>query len=125
MNILYKTIIFAIIMLIIDIPWITFVMSKLYKNVFDIKLNAFSALIAYICMIITYPFIISKFDKLETQLKLAIVLGLVTFGTYGFTLAAIYNKYPLSLAIYETMWGMILYSVTTFITHKIIIRMKR
>ena len=119
-NLLYNTVIFAIIMLIIDIPWITFVMSKLYKNVFNIKINAYAAGIAYLCMIVTYPFIISKFNDLENQLKVAVVLGLATFGTYGFTLAAIYNKYPISVAMAETIWGIVLYSITTYITYNIV-----
>ena len=34
MNLLTKTIIFGVVMTIIDIPWITFVMSKLYKKCF-------------------------------------------------------------------------------------------
>lgn len=120
MELIYKTLIFASVMLAIDIPWITFVMSRLYKNVFSIKINIFAAFIAYLCMILTYPFIISKFNSLEEQIKVSIVLGLATFGTYGFTLAAIYNKYPFFIAITETIWGIVLYSVTTIITYKLI-----
>ena len=124
MNILLKTLIFAIVMTSIDIPWITFVMSRLYKNVFTINMNIFAAIIAYLCMILTYPFIISKFSKLEEQIKVSIILGLVTFGTYGYTLAAIYNKYPLLTALYETIWGIVLYSSTTIITHYIVSNIK-
>lgn len=121
MNLIYKTLVFALIMLLIDIPWIIFIMSKLYKNIFQININVIAALIAYLCMILTYPLIISKFNHLEDQIKIAIGLGLATYGTYGFTLAAIYNKYPISVAFAETIWGIILYSVTTIITHKIVI----
>ena len=120
MELLKKTLIFGIIMLSIDIPWITYVMSGLYKNVFKITLNKSAAILAYLCMVLTYPFIISKFDKLDEQIKVAMVLGLVTFGTYGFTLAAIYNKYPLSTAFMEAIWGIILYTITTILTHTII-----
>ena len=120
MNLIVKTIIFGIVMTAIDIPWITFVMSKLYKNVFNIKMNVVAAALAYLCMIVTYPFIISKFDTLKEQLTVAAVLGLITFGTYGFTLAAIYNKYPLRTAFAETAWGMTLYTLTTLGTYYII-----
>jgi uncharacterized membrane protein len=120
MNLLIQTIIFGIVMTLIDVPWISFVMSKLYKNVFPIKLNYIGAIIAYLCMIITYPFIISKFDTLKEKLEVALVIGLITFGTYGFTLAAIYDKYPLTTALAETLWGMVLFTLTTFITDFII-----
>lgn len=119
-GILYETIIFGIVMMIIDVPWITYVMSKLYKNVFTITVNIYAALIAYLCMILTYPFIISKFKTLQEQIKVSLILGLVTFGTYGFTLAAIYNKYPITIAMAESIWGMILYSITTIVTYYII-----
>lgn len=117
MELLKKTLIFGIIMISIDIPWITYVMSRLYKNVFKITLNKPAAILAYLCMVLTYPFIISKFTKLDEQIKVAMVLGLVTFGTYGFTLAAIYNKYPLSTAFMETLWGVLLFTITTILTY--------
>lgn len=120
MNILIQTIIFGIVMTLIDVPWISLVMSRLYKNVFKIKINYIGAMIAYLCMIVTYPFIISKFDTLKEKLEVALVIGLITFGTYGFTLAAIYNKYPLTTALAETLWGMTLFTLTTFISDFII-----
>lgn len=120
MNILIQTIIFGIVMTLIDVPWISLVMSRLYKNVFKIKINYIGAMIAYLCMIVTYPFIISKFDTLKEKLEVALVIGLITFGTYGFTLAAIYNKYPLTTALAETIWGMTLFTLTTFISDFII-----
>ena len=122
-NIMIRTIIFGLVMTCIDIPWIKFVMSKLYRNVFTIDINIFATIVAYLCMILTYPFIISKFHKLKEQLEVSAILGLVIFGTYGFTLAAIYNKYPLSTALFETIWGIILYSTTTLITYYIVKRL--
>ena len=120
MNLLGKTIIFGVIMTLIDIPWITHVMSKLYKNVFDIKLNKLAAGLAYLCMIITYPTIISRFKTLKEQLEISVVLGLITFGTYVFTLTAIYEKYSIETAIVESIWGITLFSLTTCITHYLI-----
>ena len=120
MNLILKTLIFGIVMTAIDIPWITFIMSKLYKNIFNIKMNAIAGALAYLCMVATYPFIISKFESLKEQLTVGAVLGLITFGTYGFTLAAIYDKYPLRTAFAETAWGITLYTLTTLITHYIV-----
>ena len=120
MNLIAKTIIFGLVMTMIDIPWITLVMSKLYKNVFDIKINNVAAFIAYLCMITAYTFIISKFNNLKEQLLIAAILGLVIFGTYGFTLAAIYDKYPIQNAFFETIWGITLYTLTTLIVYFIV-----
>lgn len=120
MNIVLETLIFAAIMLLIDIPWITFVMKKLYKNVFPIKIDYLSGAIAYILMILTYPFIISKSKDLKEKIKTSGFLGIIIFGTYGFTLAAIYGKYPITTALAETTWGAVLFILTTVISHFII-----
>ena len=125
MNLIIKTLIFAIVMVIIDVPWIKFVMSKLYKNIFTIKISVVPAILAYLSMIIVYPFIISKFKSINAQIKIAFVLGLAIFGCYGFTLAAIYPKYPMKTAIAETAWGAILYSITCYISYHIIKLLER
>ena len=114
-----STIVFAIIITLIDIPWIQFVMGPQYKNVFDIKIKPEAAFMAYVCMIICHPLLISKFKTLREQLIIAATIGFVIYGTYGFTLAAIYGKYPVNLAIMETLWGTTLFTITTFLTHKI------
>lgn len=116
---LKHTLIFATFITLIDIPWIRYVMFPQYKGVFDIKMKPEAAIVAYMCMIICYPLIISKFSTLKEQLITAATIGLVIYGTYGFTLAAIYDKYPMNLAIIETLWGTTLFTIATFLTYKI------
>ena len=113
-----RTLIFAAIITLIDIPWIRYVMFPQYKGVFDIKMKPEAAFVAYTCMIICYPLIISKFTTLKEQIMIAATIGLVIYGTYGFTLAAIYDKYPMNLAIIETLWGTTLFTISTFLTYK-------
>lgn len=115
---LKHTLIFATFITLIDIPWIRYVMFPQYKGVFDIKMKPEAAIVAYMCMIICYPLIISKFSTLKEQLITAATIGLVIYGTYGFTLAAIYDKYPMNLAIIETLWGTTLFTIATFLTYK-------
>jgi len=113
-----RTLIFAAIITLIDLPWIRYVMFPQYKGVFDIKMKPEAAIVAYMCMIICYPLIISKFSTLKEQLMTAATIGFVIYGTYGFTLAAIYDKYPINLAIMETLWGTTLFTIATFLTYK-------
>ena len=117
MNLILQTIIFSIIMISIDIPWIIFVMRNLYKNIFPMKLNYLAMILAYLCMVLVYPLIISKFDDIKDKLYIALISGVIIYGTYGFTLAAIYNKYPLKNAFVEVLWGGILYTLTTYLTN--------
>ena len=59
-------------------------------------------------------------DKDENKMLIrAAVLGLVIYGTYGFTLSAILPKYDLVFALKETIWGIFLYTVATKLTNLI------
>ena len=110
MNTLY----FSIILLFIDIIWISLVMKQLYKNVFTIKMNYLSAIIAYCVILLSYHFFV------KGNLKNAALIGLCIWGTYGFTLSAIYDKYPVSLAIKETLWGMTVMTFSTWLTNQFV-----
>ena len=123
MKLLIKTLIFGGIILAIDVPWILFYMKNLYVDLFS-KLNLkmsgsiIAAILAYSVMIISYPFLIHDKDEKKMLLRAA-VLGLVIYGTYGFTLSAILPKYDLSIALKETIWGVLLYSTATKLTNLI------
>ena len=116
-----RTLIFAAIITLIDLPWVNLLMIPKYKklNVFNINIRSDAAILAYLCVIISYPLIISKFTTLKEQLIVAASIGFISYGIYAFTLAAIYNKYPMNLAIIETLWGTTLFTIATFLTYKI------
>jgi uncharacterized membrane protein len=116
-----RTLIFAAIITLIDLPWVNLLMIPKYKklNVFDINIRSDAAIVAYLCVIISYPLIISKFTTLKEQLIVAASIGFISYGIYAFTLAAIYNKYPMNLAIIETLWGTTLFTIATFLTYKL------
>lgn len=118
---LKHTLIFAAFITLIDLPWVNLLMIPKYKklNVFDINIRSDAAMLAYLCVIISYPLIISKFKTLKEQLIVAASIGFISYGIYAFTLAAIYNKYPMNLAIIETLWGTTLFTIATFLTYKI------
>ena len=119
MNIL-KTIIFGIVILCIDIPWILLYMKNVYINLLrksniTIRGNIYSVILAYFIMIISFPYLIDDKDE-STMLLRAFILGLVIYGTYGFTLASFLPNYNMSIALKETLWGVFLYTIATKIT---------
>jgi uncharacterized membrane protein len=118
-----RTFFFAIVLLLIDIPWVLFYMRRVYHKLFQ-KLHLtlggqlIGAFIAYFIMILAYPLIIE--DKHPKKIIWrAIAVGLVVYGTYGFTLNAILPKYDIHMATTETIWGMVLYGTATLITQYI------
>ena len=107
MKLIIKTIIFAILLLIIDINWLYFFMSGKYLTLFnkmnlELKTDKWSASIAYLILILCYPLIIHNSNN---KLLTGVLLGAVIYGTYGFTLSAIFSDYNMNLALTEMLWG--------------------
>jgi uncharacterized membrane protein len=82
----------------------------------DIKVNFIAAGITYIFLIfgLNY-FIIQK----KRSVSDAALLGLVIYGTYEFTNLAIFSKWSMLLSIVDTMWGAVLFGLTTAIIYKL------
>ena len=114
------TALFGFFILAIDIPWIYYVMSGFYNEMFSkfklsLKMNMLSAMVAYTIMILSFPLIIYDKNR-EKMIKKAAIIGFIAYGIYGFTLSAVFPGYPVKLAIMETLWGTTLYTVSAFLT---------
>ena len=108
-----KIILFGIILLLLDLPCIKFVIGPMYKAMgLALNIKPLYALCAYIVMILGWFLIKGDVGK-------AALLGLCIYGTYAFTLAAIMENYKITLGLLETSWGVILYSLATFLTNQI------
>jgi uncharacterized membrane protein len=117
-----QNIIFGIIILLLDLPFISQVMAPKYTKLFsslNLKLNtkAVYALLAYIVMIFSF-YLIKNNDNQRMLINGAFV-GFAIYGTYAFTLAAILPNYTLNYALTEFLWGILLYTTATFLTIKI------
>ena len=108
-----KYLLFGLIILFLDGLWLNYHMVNEYVVLFsklNIKLsfNKFAAMIAYLLLILGYPLLIEDKNKFLEEKK-AIIFGGLTYGIYGFTLAAIMPDYSIFFALKETIWGMTLY----------------
>ena len=119
-----ETLLFAVIMTIIDTIWIRTFMYPKYKAWFrslnlrmDIKI--LSIIFAYATMVIVYPLFIKNKDSKRELLNAALIGGII-FALYGFTVAGIFPNYGLDFAFTEVIWGVILYTSTTYILQKIL-----
>jgi len=132
MNIYIKYLITAILLLIIDIIWISSNFNMYNKTVKDIqgfepKINIKYAIIAYIFVIISLFYVAIPFtmnyinkndepgDKLYKSILYGGRVGLSIYGIYNFTCMSFFEKYPLTTAIIDTLWGTFLYSFVVFI----------
>lgn len=108
-------------MLVIDLLYLknigTPIFGKLVKNIqgTDLKLNLLGAGFSYLFLIIAINYFIIIPEK---SIFSAFVLGLCIYGVFDATNLAIFEKYSIKASIVDTVWGAILFSITTFITYK-------
>ena len=113
----------SIIMLSLDSLYLSLIGQKLFNPMINIiqkekmSINIHAAIITYIfLLIVLYKFIIQN-NKSPND---AFLLGLCIYGVFEFTNLTIFKKYQLTPAIVDTLWGGILFYLTTYLTYKYI-----
>lgn len=111
----------AILLVLIDASFISLTVGyyqKLIERVqgSPLKLNFVAAILTYIFLIfgINY-FILSK----NRSVYEAFLLGSVIYSLYAFTNLALLKDWSVLVAITDTLWGGILFAMTTFIVYKL------
>ena len=83
----------------------------------DMKVNMYGAIIVYVLLL----FVIYKFIIMERKSpNEAFLLGLSIYGIFDFTNMALFKNYKLIPSIVDTIWGGILFYITTRITYKLL-----
>ena len=105
---------------------IDFVYLNVMRSYFDnqiksiqgspIKMNYLGAAICYILLIIGINYFIIKPRKSVSD---AFLLGIVIYGVYETTSWALFEKWSIFTVIMDTLWGGVLFAMTTFIVHLI------
>lgn len=116
-----KLLISVIIFLLLDFIYLNFIKSYFDKQIklvqgTSIKLNFFAMLLCYILLIfgINYFIIIPDRSILD-----AFLLGIIIYGVYETTNMALFSKWAWQTVLIDTLWGGILFALTTFIIKKV------
>jgi uncharacterized membrane protein len=111
----------AIVFVVLDGIYVNLIKSSFNRQIkniqgTDIKVNMIAAAITYIILIfgINY-FIIQK----KRSVSDAALLGFVIYGVYDFTNLALFSNWSVLLSIVDTMWGAVLFGLTTGIVYKL------
>jgi uncharacterized membrane protein len=118
----YSLIISSILLVLIDSVYLSMIgKSAFEKTVAAIQgsklvVNMPPAIFTYILMAIILNYFIISANKPAFD---AFILGFCAYGIFDFTNLAIFKNYTLKTAIMDTLWGAILFYVTTLITYKI------
>lgn len=117
----------ALVTVILDFIWLTSTKSiynRNYKIVQcnrDISVRWIPAIIAYTMMSVGFvAFILPAIRNAKTKKKAALLLkgamfGLIVYGIFNATCMAVFRDFPLGIALFDTLWGTVLYGVITLV----------
>jgi uncharacterized membrane protein len=110
-------IILAIIMLILDGVYLFIFGSSFRKMISSIQHSNFtiriiSVILCYIILVFGLYYFIIKDNKTLFE---AFLLGFVIYGVYDTTNYATFTNWKWNLALLDTMWGGILFALTTYL----------
>lgn len=119
-------IIIILCLLILDAIWIS-MNSKMYTNVFStiqnepLRVKYLQAAIAYVFIIILFlNIILPKLDITSSDKSIMScfrdsgIIGLCTYGIYNFTNFAVFERYSWKVAILDTIWGGVLFTLIAY-----------
>ena len=118
-----------VIILLGDFIWLT-IQSSLYNRMVSsvqgkkISFKVGGAIIAYLLMFLSLIFIIyplvfndkSTNNKLMLAIKYAGVFGFLVYGIYNATNYAIFDNYMITVALFDTVWGTFIYSISVYLS---------
>lgn len=112
----------AIIMLILDAIYLTSSSAFFSNIVANIQrtaliLKPMGAIVCYIFLIFGLYYFILKDKRSPAD---AFLLGIIIYGVYEATNYAILKKWPVSATIIDTLWGGVLFYLTTWITYNLV-----
>ena len=115
----YWMLISAILFIFIDSVYLQLIRSYFEKQIQDvqgsaIKVNFLGVSLCYIFLIIGINYFIIKPRKSVTD---AFLLGIVIYGVYETTNYALFKKWSLLTVFIDTLWGGILFALTTYIVN--------
>lgn len=128
----YKRLIFAsILLLTFDYVWLSLNMVsyknatiKVQKSPFEVKLVP--AILSYALLIATLAMILSYYSAHKSQYSknhftlVAFLLGIIIYGIYNATNAALLTNYSTPVAIKDTIWGGFLLATTVTLSIHIV-----
>ena len=135
MDIAVKYLIITVMLMILDVAWISFNLSAYSGTIQKVQKSALNlryehAFIAYIIILFSVLYVAIPFttqnikkgeasDSVSSKLLKAFMyggaVGFSIYGIYNFTSLAIYKDMSSFVGIMDTIWGTTLYTLVTFV----------
>jgi len=116
-----KLLISAIIFVVLDSIYLNLIKDYFVKQInlvqgSPIKIDFLAILLCYIFLIFGINYFIIQPNR---SIQDAFILGIIIYGVYETTNKALLTKWSWSTVIMDTLWGGILFALTTYIIKKI------
>jgi uncharacterized membrane protein len=120
-NEFYKILLISIIFIGLDFIYLNSVRKMMNDQIkiiqgSDVQMNLFAALLCYISLVFGIYYFIIKEKKSAFQ---AFLLGLVIYTVYEFTNWSIFMKWKPLTVLIDSLWGGILFMLTTTIVYHV------
>ena len=118
-----KQLIPIFVLLTLDYAWLHFYMKHRYIDLVKIiqksKMNVkiIPALFAYLFMIIgLLNFVLPNIKKgsLQSYFQYGFLFGVILYGVYNFTCAAVFNNWDITILIQDILWGGFVYFIASY-----------
>jgi uncharacterized membrane protein len=118
-----KFIITMVLLLIIDYIWLNTTKGIYNQTVSavqgdNIQINYLGAFISYLTIVVSFGFFVVPYlssGNYGNAVKYGGLLGLCMYGVFNGTNIAIFKNYSYSVALMDTVWGGVLYSIVAII----------
>lgn len=116
-----KLLITAILFVVLDTIYLNLIKNYFSKQIYlvqgsSIKLNYFAILLCYMFLIFGINYFIIQPNR---SILDAFILGIIIYGVYETTNKALLSKWSWLTVFMDTLWGGILFALTTYIIKKI------
>ena len=118
---MYEILLISIILVVIDSGYL-YSMKNFFNNQIklvqgtDIQMNIYAAILCYIALVYGLYYFIIK-DK--RPLIDAFIFGIVIYAVYELTTMALLKNWSWKTVVLDTLWGGILFTITTYLVYAI------
>jgi len=82
-----------------------------------IKMNVYAAILCYVALVFGLYYFIIKDGR---SIYEAFLLGIIIYSVYELTSLSLLKNWTITTAVMDTLWGGILFSLTTFAVYKLL-----
>lgn len=117
-----ELIISGVILCLLDIAYITCIQKTFRSQIFAVQSSPMS--LRYLGVIMTYVFLFLGvyyfIIRNHRSIIDAFLLGIFVYGVYDLTNYSTLREWKIELVLMDTLWGGVLFSLTTFFTYKLL-----